>query len=245
MQTNKRPAARAMYHWVWVQAKDSTPKDPLQPLGIRTQSSGRGCLCCLGTTLRVCFSGCQSGRAPDDSRYGGPFKHQASVAITTSRDWSFRGVEPVPVAATNWSPAFSAGDPNFAARSFALKKKRGKKKSSGERLRDFRSRREGVGAIGPPPPSECIAVSAEPVGIPETPSPERAGPQGLKPSGARGPRRSLAPQGRGSPWPCRSRRRRRRRAISKRRSPSAARLGCGPGEEGPALPGPRAMPRAV
>lgn len=131
MQTNKRPAARAMYHWVWVQAKDSTPKDPLHPLGIRTQSSGRGCLCCLGTTLRVCFSGCQSGRAPGDSTYGGPFKHQACVAITTSRDWSFRGVEPVPVAATNWSPAFSAGDPNFAARSFALKKKkRGEKKAA-------------------------------------------------------------------------------------------------------------------
>ena len=163
MQTNKRPAARAKYHWVWAQAKDSTPKDPLHPQGIRTHSSGRGCLRCLGTTLRVCFLGCQRERAPGDSRYGGPFKHQACVAITTSGDWSFRGVEPVPVAATNRSPAFSAGDPNFAARSFALKKKKKKgKKSSRERLRDFRSRREGVGAVGPPPPSECTAVLPSP-----------------------------------------------------------------------------------
>lgn len=61
---------------------------------------------------------------------------------------------------------------------------------------------------------------------------------GAEAFGARGPRRSLAPQGQGSPWPCRGRRR-RHRAISKRRSqalPGSALPGPGEEESGPAWP---------
>ena len=76
----------------------------------------------------------------------------------------------MPVAATNRSAAFSAGDPNFAARSFALKKKKkNRKKKKQRKAQGLESEARGSRCNRSPSPVRAHRVSAEPVGIPETP----------------------------------------------------------------------------
>lgn len=177
---------------------------------------------------------------------GCPFKQQ-NCCNRRPGTGPFRRVEPIFVAATNGSAAFSAGDPNFAARSLALKKKE-EKKSGGERRGCCTARRERVGAIGPLP-VRAHRLSVEPAGAPETPprsqpDPGRRGPPGRGAVPGRGrPRGGAAPGAAAA-------------AISTAgRSPSRdlPALGRGPGGEGPALPrrrplaaspGLRSMPRA-
>lgn len=79
-----------------------------------------------------------------------PLSSQTAAAVAAGAG-PFRRAEPILVAATNGKAAFSAGDPNFAARSLALKKKRGKK-SGGERRGCCTARREGS---VPPVPAPC------------------------------------------------------------------------------------------
>lgn len=132
----------------------------------------------------------------------------------------------------------------------AKKKKKVKKKKRQRKAQELKSKARGSRCNRPLTLVRAHRFSVEPAVTPETPCPERAGPQAQRPSGAWGPPGSRPPLGRGSPWHCR----RRCRAISKRESSSAAPLGGRPGGEGPAFsrrrplaasPGLRAMPPAV
>lgn len=103
------------------------------------------------------------------------------------------------VAATNGSAAFSAGDPNFAARSLALKKKKkgeGEKeaeKDSGTTEQGERESRCDRSSY----PVRAHHVSVELAGTPETPRRCTLGTEALR---GVGPSGSRPPLGRGSPW---------------------------------------------
>lgn len=215
------------------------PRDPGAP---PSAPHPRPLLLSTGTALLACAAG--------DGGCGCPFKQQNSCCNRRPGTGPFRRVEPIFAAATNGSAAFSAGDPNFAARSLALKKKK-KKKKWRRKTRVLHSEARGSRSNrSPPRPSASPLRGAR--GRARDPSPEAAGPRAPRPSGAWGRAGSRPPLGRGSPWR-RGRRYRSRGAVSEPGSPSAAPLGRRPGGEGPALPrrrplaaspGLRSMPRA-
>ena len=165
MQTNKRPLAWATCSWVW--AQDNTPCPNLPPprnpgpllSGPRCSS---GCLCTIRDppSQPVSRAARASGRQAT-AGVAAPLSSKARVAIAALGTGPFRGVEPVRGAATNQSAAFSAGDPNFAARSLALKKKWRKKKEAqkGSGTREPGAK-ESVQPRPPPSPVRAHRLSA-------------------------------------------------------------------------------------
>uniref|UniRef100_G1LSV7 E2F transcription factor 2 n=1 Tax=Ailuropoda melanoleuca TaxID=9646 RepID=G1LSV7_AILME len=174
MQSNKRALAWVMCCWVWAQDRIPCPIPPPPPPPPPPRVSWpipqrarrcSGCFCKVREPPSQPVSrAARAGGCPATGGVAAPLSSKARVAIAALGTGPFRGVEPVPVAAANQSAAFSAGDPNFAARRLALKKKKKKKKEKRgrERLGDQRARREGVGAIGPPSPSERVASPPSP-----------------------------------------------------------------------------------
>lgn len=100
------------------------------------------------------------------------------------------------VAATNRCAAFSAGDPNFAARSLALKKKKkGKKKKEAEKGSGTKEQGERQSVQSAPHPRPSASLLRRACGHPQRP-PARSGPD-PKLRGLQG--RGVLP-GRGRPW---------------------------------------------
>ena len=204
-----------------------------------------------GPTLPTCFAGCEGQRAPGDSRCGGPFKQQSSCCNRSLGDRSFPGGGACAWCGDQPKRGIFRGRSEFRGTQFGAKKKRRKKKRHRKaRGLESQARRSRCNRAPPHAGPSASPLRLAP-GDPGDPSRELAGPQAPRPFWGAGPSWSPPPSGRHSPWPCR--RRRRRGAISKRGSPSAARLGRGPGGEGPALPhrrplaaspGLRAMPPA-
>lgn len=100
------------------------------------------------------------------------------------------------VAATNGCAAFSAGDPNFAARSLALKKKKKvKKKKEAEKGSGTKEQGERQSVQSAPHPRPSASLLRRACGHPQRP-PARSGPD-PKLRGLQG--RGVLP-GRGRPW---------------------------------------------
>lgn len=116
------------------------------------------------------------------------------VAIAAWGTGPFRGVEPMLVAATNGNAAFSAGDPNFAARSLALKKEEKKKEAEKDSGTKQRGERESVQSVPLPHTSSSRLSRAR--GQARDPSPETLGARALR---GVGPSRVAAALGAGQP----------------------------------------------